>query len=190
MAFVRSCRARRLAISVRPFAGVRVTVPGRMSRLDAAARLVAQTAWVRRQLAAGREREAWLRRQLQHCELITAAEARCRLVTRLEVLASACGYCYNRVTIRQQKTRWGSCSAANNISLNQTLVYLPAELQDYVLLHELVHLEIKNHSSHFWRRLSRHLPDFADRRRRLRQYDFFAGLDPRVLARGEGRPPA
>ena len=48
------------------------------------------------------------------------------------------------------KTRWGSCSAKNNINLNMLIMYLPKHLQDYIILHELVHTRIKNHSNHFW----------------------------------------
>ena len=48
------------------------------------------------------------------------------------------------------KTRWGSCSAKNNINLNMLITYLPKHLQDYIILHELVHTRIKNHSNQFW----------------------------------------
>jgi len=57
---------------------------------------------------------------------------------------------FNKVSIRNQKTKWGSCSAGNNISLNMNLARLPEELRDYVILHELVHTRIKNHSREFW----------------------------------------
>ena len=76
------------------------------------------------------------------------------LPERLEKLAREYGFSYNRVTIRNNKRNWGSCSARNNISLNLQMMKLPNELIDYILLHELVHTEIKNHSEQFWRRMN------------------------------------
>lgn len=77
------------------------------------------------------------------------------LARRLNELALKHGFSYKRLTIRNQKTRWGSCSHANNISLNMQLVRLPQELIDYVILHELVHTRVKNHSSAFWDELDK-----------------------------------
>jgi predicted metal-dependent hydrolase len=77
------------------------------------------------------------------------------LISRLEELAKNHNFKYNKVTIRNQKTKWGSCSAKNNISLNINLVRLPNELRDYVILHELVHTRFKNHSREFWAELDK-----------------------------------
>ena len=59
-------------------------------------------------------------------------------------------FVYNKVTIRNQKTRWGSCSGKNNINLNMKLMNIPNHLIDYVILHELVHTKVKNHRPLFW----------------------------------------
>ncbi|MFC1990575.1 M48 family metallopeptidase [Chloroflexota bacterium] len=63
------------------------------------------------------------------------------------------------MSIRNQKTRWGSCSHKNNINLNMKLVLLPDELVDYVILHELVHTRIHNHSKRFWVELDKYVGD-------------------------------
>lgn len=81
-------------------------------------------------------------------------EARCYLPNRLSELARQHGFQYRRVFIKNQRTRWGSCSERNNINLNLQLMRLPDDLIDHVLLHELVHTEIKNHSPAFWNRLN------------------------------------
>ena len=94
-------------------------------------------------------------------------EARARLVGRLEELAEEYGFFYNRVFIRSQKTRWGRCSAHNNINLNIKLVLLPADLRDYVLLHELIHTRIKNHSPEFWSELDKYVGDASMLRKKL-----------------------
>ena len=77
---------------------------------------------------------------------------------------------YNRVFIKEQKTRWGSCSGQNNINLNVNLVRLPQELIDYTLLHELVHTRIKNHSPRFWSQLDDLLGDAKRLDKKLSKY--------------------
>ena len=74
-------------------------------------------------------------------------------MSRVEMLAMKHGFEYNQLKFRVMKTRWGSCSAKNNINLNMLITYLPKHLQDYIILHELVHTRIKNHSNHFWNAL-------------------------------------
>ena len=74
-----------------------------------------------------------------------------------------------RVQVRNQKTRWGSCSPNGNISLNWRLVLLPVDLADYVIIHELSHLRIRNHSPDFWAEVDNFIGDSQNRRRRLRE---------------------
>ncbi|GHU06908.1 hypothetical protein FACS189431_0590 [Alphaproteobacteria bacterium] len=100
-------------------------------------------------------------------------KARAFLPRRLEHLASEHGFRYGKVSLRNQKTRWGSCSAADNISLNIALVTLPVHLIDYVLLHELTHTVHKNHSAEFWAKLVEVCPDAKKCRKELRQHSSF-----------------
>lgn len=80
-------------------------------------------------------------------------EAKKYLPVRLKELATLYGFEFNKVTIKNSKSRWGSCSKANNINLSLHLMRLPGYLTDYVLLHELVHTIHKNHSKRFWEKL-------------------------------------
>ena len=80
-------------------------------------------------------------------------EAKKLLPPRLNELAKEHQFHFNKLTIRNNKRNWGSCSSKNNISLNLQMMKLPDELIDYILLHELVHTEIKNHGPGFWKRL-------------------------------------
>lgn len=80
-------------------------------------------------------------------------EAQKFLPARLTELAQKHGFTFNRLTIRNNRRNWGSCSARNNISLNLQMMKLPDELIDYILLHELVHTRIKNHGPLFWAKL-------------------------------------
>lgn len=80
-------------------------------------------------------------------------EAKSYLPHRLKQLSILHGFEYGKVTIRNTKSRWGSCSSKNNISLSIRLMYLPDHLIDYVLLHELCHTREKNHGPNFWKLL-------------------------------------
>lgn len=76
---------------------------------------------------------------------------------------------YGRITIREQKTRWGSCSSKGNLNFNWKLVLLAPELLDYVVVHELAHRREMNHSKDFWKIVEAELPDYRERRRRLKE---------------------
>ncbi len=78
---------------------------------------------------------------------------------------------YGKITIRQQATRWGSCSGKGNLNYNWKLVLLPEELADYVVVHELAHRREMNHSPRFWKIVEEQLPDYRERRKRLRDYE-------------------
>lgn len=97
------------------------------------------------------------------------ALARRDLPPRLHALAARHDLTVTRVTIRNQRGRWGSCAPGGSISLNWRLVQMPPEVCDYVLLHELMHLREANHSRRFWRHVVRACPWHLDARRWLRQ---------------------
>lgn len=78
---------------------------------------------------------------------------------------------YGKLTIRQQATRWGSCSAKGNLNFNWKLVLVPEDLADYVVVHELAHRREMNHSPRFWKIVEEQLPDYKERRKRLREYE-------------------
>ena len=88
---------------------------------------------------------------------------------RVEYYARLMGISYGRITIREQKTRWGSCSGKGNLNFNWKLTLMPAELLDYVVVHELAHRKEMNHSRKFWKIVEQVLPDYRERRRRLRE---------------------
>ncbi|MEX0668151.1 MAG: SprT family zinc-dependent metalloprotease [Candidatus Saccharimonadales bacterium] len=78
------------------------------------------------------------------------------------------GFKYDNVTIKQLKSRWGSCSSKNNLSFNYKIIFLPEELQDYVVVHELCHLKQLNHSPKFWNLIASVQPDYIDFKKKMR----------------------
>ena len=101
-------------------------------------------------------------------------EAKLQLPGILFKYAEAYNLPYTKLTVRRMKTRWGSCSSRNNISLNSGLIFLPEALIRYVCLHELVHTLHKNHSRVFWDALTGMLPDALLLRKELRQHYIIA----------------
>lgn len=97
------------------------------------------------------------------------ALARARLVPRLAELAARHGLDYTRVSIRAQRSRWGSCSRSGAIALNFRLVQMPPSVCDYVLIHELMHLRQQNHGPRFWALVERACPEYRDAERWLRR---------------------
>lgn len=79
------------------------------------------------------------------------------------------GYKYENITVKQLKSRWGSCSSKKNLSFNYKIIFLPEELQDYVVVHELCHIKQLNHSPKFWSLVASILPDYQDFKKNMRQ---------------------
>jgi predicted metal-dependent hydrolase len=102
------------------------------------------------------------------CEKFTEAEIREMLNRALEVIppkvcayAKEMGVTYGRITIRNQRTRWGSCSAKGNLNFNCLLTLVPEEVMNYVIVHELCHLIEMNHSPAFWTQVEKVMPDYG-----------------------------
>lgn len=89
---------------------------------------------------------------------------------RVEYFARIIGVTYGNITIRNQKTRWGSCSSKGNLNFNYQLYYLPDELLDYVVIHELAHRRYMDHSKEFWAEVEKYCPDYRERRQQLKKY--------------------
>ena len=175
----RSRRAKHISVSVRPYRGVRVAVPVGVSFASAELFARSKAGWIRKHVAKMEQMERAVRILLEKNRYhgshgnnrIDRPTARKQLIDRLDYLAQKHGYQYNRVFIRKQKTRWGSCSGKNNINLNVNLVRLPDELRDYTILHELVHTRIKNHGKRFWAQLDGLLGDARKLDRALNDYN-------------------
>ena len=162
--YVRHRRARRYVLRVDLDGRVRVTIPRGGSRREADAFVERQTDWIRRQRA--------LRTPPAHAAEDTARLrqlARRALPPRLLELAAQHGLAVTRVSVRNQRSRWGSCGRDGHISLNWRLVQMPDWVRDYVLVHELMHLRRMDHSPAYWKHVAAACPEYKAARAWLRE---------------------
>ena len=165
--YIGNNRAKRIIISIKP-EYVRVVIPKRQSFKNAQKFVESRLDWIKTNKQSMNV-QLEKKRNLPEIDRKVARKILCR---RIGELAQLHNFVYNRVSIRKQKTRWGSCSTKNNINLNANLLHLPPELMDYVLLHELSHTRVKNPSKDFWDELETVVPNARQVDRRLKDYQY------------------
>lgn len=92
---------------------------------------------------------------------------------RVRFFSKKYGFTFNNIFIKNQKTRWGSCSCKQNLNINYKIVFLPKKHQDYIIVHEMCHLKEFNHSRKFWALVAKVLPDYLEIRKELRNHELF-----------------
>lgn len=164
---IRSAR-KSLALQVKEDGRVVVRAPLSMAARRIEFFVIDHWDWVEKQ----RQR---LSRQRENARRITEEErqegirkAKEIIPRRAACFAARMGVSYGRITIREQKTRWGSCSQKGNLNFNWKLVLMPPEILDYVVVHELAHRKEMNHSPRFWAVVEKELPDYRKRREELK----------------------
>jgi len=170
--FVRHPRARRYLLRVQEDGRVRVTVPRWGSKREAEAFARTEGAWIEKQRARLERQRAALRPDAMPNEIERALRARAKreLPRRLLQLAALHGLTVTRVSVRNQRWRWGSCSRSGHICLNWRLVHMPDAVRDYVMIHELMHLKRMDHSPKFWKLVAAACPTFQASRAYLRAH--------------------
>lgn len=113
--------------------------------------------------------------------LLHKEAARALITERVAYFATAHGFSYTRIAIKNTRRSWGSCSDKGNLNFNYKLLFLPPCLRDYVILHELCHLRVLNHSAAFWAEMVRHMPDALERAATLRRLERTVGTSVGAL---------
>lgn len=168
--FEPSIKAGRINIAVKPFEAVRVAVPAGVPFKKAKQAAESKADWIRAQQAKTKKIEKDHEELINNSGFISRATAKGIITGRLEELSGKYGFAYNKVFIRNQKTRWGSCSSMKNLSLNYKMALLPGRLMDYILLHELVHTRHPNHGRRFWDELEKIVGDAKALDRQLNEF--------------------
>ncbi len=162
-----------ISIEVKPDLSVVVRAPRRASEREIKRIVAGKEAWIHKHL----EKMRIKKEQLEEAgETMLNAEdirdltkrARENIPGRVRYYAGIMGVSYGRITIRKQKTLWGSCSAKGNLNFNCLLMLTPEDVIDYVVVHELCHRKQMNHSKAFWSEVGKVLPDYNERRKKLK----------------------
>ena len=164
---VRSTR-RTISIVIKPNGEVEVRCPKRCSKREVEQFLVSKEDWLRKHLEAAAAR--------LEPQILSAEERKALAKKAAEVLpekvrrfGAEMGVSCGRITIRSQRTRWGSCSARGNLNFNCLLMLSPEPVQDYVVIHELCHRKEMNHSQAFWAEVEKYCPDYRIHRKWLKE---------------------
>ena len=163
-----------VAIQVNSDLSVTVRAPRSASEKDIEEILKKKEAWISKhieKIKEAKERfEADPTEKLTREKVIALAEEALKVIPeRVEYFAKVIGVTYGKITIRNQKTRWGSCSSKGNLNFNCLLMLAPPEVLDYVVVHELCHRRQMNHSKAFWLEVEKVLPDYKEARKWLKE---------------------
>lgn len=168
---IRSAR-KTMSLEVTKEGRVLVRAPYRMPEARIRAFVEEKKEWLGRNVAKMEQR----RQMKEQTAAITEEQrragiekARARIAERAAYYAPILGVTYGRITIRDQKTRWGSCSGRGNLNFTWKLILTPSEVLDYVVVHELCHRLEMNHSERFWNHVRSVLPDYQERRAWLKK---------------------
>lgn len=163
-------RAKRICLTVRSDGSVAVSAPPRVSLRCIDAFVREKEDWIARARAKiSREHRAWPWKGTYDEYRANKAKALAIVHDRLAYYNVLYGFTWKRVTIRNQRTRWGSCSRAGALSFNYRVVFLAPELVDYLIVHELCHRKEMNHSPRFWALVAQTQPEYRAHRAALRR---------------------
>ena len=163
-----------VAIQVNSDLSVTVRAPRSASEKDIEEILKKKEAWISKhieKIKKTKERlEAESTEKLTREKVIALAEEALKVIPeRVEYFAKVIGVTYGKITIRNQKTRWGSCSSKGNLNFNCLLMLAPSEVLDYVVVHELCHRKQMNHSKAFWLEVEKVIPNYKEVRKWLKE---------------------
>lgn len=163
-----------VAIQVNSDLSVTVRAPYSASEKDIEEILKKKEAWISRhieKIKKTKERfEAEPTEKLTREKVIALAEEALKVIPeRVEYFAKVIGVTYGKITVRNQKTRWGSCGSKGNLNFNCLLMLAPPEVLDYVVVHELCHRKQMNHSKAFWLEVEKVLPNYKEVRKWLKE---------------------
>lgn len=163
--------SKRLKLSINSDGEVKVTIPLWIPVVLAENFVKERVEWIIQNLKKIKEQAGDSRLRLGESDYYKSKEkARALIVSRVSHYNQFYGFKIGSIAIRNQKTRWGSCSGKGNLNFNYKLFFLPLELADYVVVHEICHLKEMNHSEKFWTWVEKVFPDYKTRRRELRKY--------------------
>lgn len=162
--------AKSLTITVKPDASVMVTTPYFFPMNVVEHALRKQADWVLEKIVHFESNKNMFMSELGDREYQRYKEkAKAFIISQAEELNKTYKFAYNRISVRNQSTVWGSCSQNKNLNFNFKLYFLPGHLAEYVIAHELCHLQELNHSKDFWALVEQTIPDYKQRVKELKK---------------------
>ena len=163
--FIKRSSRKSLSLEIMPDGNVLARAPRRMPEREIWAFIREKEDWIRVHRGQRMERAADAAADpISPGQIRELADVALRVLPeRCRYFAGIMGVSFGRITIRNQKTRWGSCSSNGNLNFNCLLMLAPPEVRDYVVVHELAHRKEMNHSPRFWKEVGRVLPDYRER---------------------------
>lgn len=164
-----------LAIEIRPDMRVVVRAPEKIPQNEIMKFVEEKQNWIKKHLVQMYFKAEEIKKQKKEPALTNAdIEKLCQkalsvIPDKVKYYAEIIGVTYGRITIRNQKTRWGSCSSKGNLNFNCLLMLMPDKVLDYVVVHELCHLKQMNHSKKFWMEVERYMPDYKNYKKWLNE---------------------
>ena len=164
-----------LAIEIRPDMRVVVRAPEKIPQNEIMKFVEEKQNWIKKHLVQMYFKAEENKKQKKEPALTNAdIEKLCQkalsvIPDKVKYYAEIMGVTYGRITIRNQKTRWGSCSSKGNLNCNCLLMLMPDKVLDYVVVHELCHLKQMNHSKKFWKEVERYMPDYPNYKKWLNE---------------------
>ena len=162
-------RRRSVGIRIEDSGEITVRAPLRMPEREIRQVLESKRSWIEKTLAKISSRPQLPKLTAEEVNAL-ADRALKEIPPRVAARAKQMGVTYGRITIRNQKTRWGSCSAKGNLNFNCLLMLCPEDVLDYVIVHELCHRKVMNHSARFYAEVTRVLPEYRQYERWLKDH--------------------
>lgn len=162
-----------ISLQIKPDGSMELKVPLQTTNAQIQEFLNQKSDWINKHLQAVKDRQ----QQMSQIKSLTMEEIRNLANQALEVIpkrvayfAEIVGVTYGKITIRNQKSKWGSCSSKGNLNFNCLLMLMPTEVQDYIVVHELCHRKEMNHSPQFWAEVRKVLPDYENQKLWLKEH--------------------
>ena len=167
----KSRRAKRMRLVVNPNGAVVVTIPHQFGEIVAERFILEKMRWISQRIALFRQFENTSVAGYTNSNYLLHKESALVIIQKkVEYYSNIHGYEFNKICIKNQKTRWGSCSRKGNLNFNFKIIFLPEHIQDYIIAHELCHLKELNHSRRFWQLVGDVLPAYKESRKKLQTY--------------------
>ena len=167
-----SDRAKRLRLAVYANAQVVVTVPKGVAKVAIDKFITQKSEWIEEKVAYFSQfKNKQITKTSEADFMKYKSEALTLATERVEHFNASYGFSYKQINVKNQKTRWGSCSTKGNLNFNYKIIFLPETVRDYVIVHELCHLKEFNHSRKFWNLISKTIPELSEIKNSLREWE-------------------